>query len=222
MNLPAPPNAPSLLALVTRINYQDPHLLVINKPAGLLAVPGRGPDKQDCLLTRLQAVVPQALLVHRLDQATSGLMVFARSPAVQSQLSALFRDRLTLKRYAAVVHGHLQPDCGVATFPLMADWPRRPCQKVDLAAGKPSETRWTVLSYDAANDTSVVSLQPITGRTHQLRVHMLATGHPIVGDRLYGPDDGAPRLYLHAQTLGLPHPLTGEWLEIHSTPDFLP
>lgn len=202
------------------IRHQDAHLLIVDKPAGLLAVPGRGPDKQDCLLARLQSHMPEILLVHRLDQATSGLVVFARGTPVQSRLSALFRERATFKQYAAVVHGRLQPDCGTVDLPLMADWPQRPKQKVDTTLGKPSQTHWQVLSYDNVHNTTSVTLEPVTGRTHQLRVHMLAMGHPIVGDRLYGTDDGAPRLYLHAQVLGFMHPVTAEWLQVCSTADF--
>ncbi len=196
--------------------HQDPHLLVVDKPAGLLAVPGRGPDKQDCLLHRLQALYPEVLVVHRLDQATSGLMVLARNPAVQRQLSALFRDRQVHKQYQATVHGRLQPTHGTVSLPLAADWPQRPRQKVDTVAGKPSETHWTVLAYDPGSHTSSVALEPVTGRTHQLRVHMLALGHPIVGDTLYGLPDGAPRMQLHALALAFVHPVTGEALAVHN------
>ena len=214
---------------------QDDYLLFADKPAGMLAVPGRGPDKQDCLLTRLQAHDPAILLVHRLDQATSGLMVFARSLPVQKRLSALFSGRELQKRYLATVHGKLQPHTGTVKLPLMADWPQRPRQKVDLQHGKPSQTDWEVLDYDPDTDTSRLQLSPVTGRTHQLRVHMMAIGHPIVGDTLYGPSatptgatgavgmvgagnsadaDPAVRMLLHAHALSLPHPVTGEWLEV--------
>lgn len=208
--------------------YQDEHLLIVNKPAGLLAVPGRGVDKQDCLISRVQVQWPQALVVHRLDQATSGLLVLALSAAVQKSLSALFQERHVSKRYIATVQGHLQPATGTVDLPLMADWPQRPRQKVDLA-GKPSQTHWEVLRYNTANDTTTVALHPVTGRTHQLRVHMLALGHPIVGDTLYGPQPSAsaaaaeadrpPRMALHAQSLALMHPVTGQWLAIACEPD---
>ena len=198
------------------LRYQDDHLLVVDKPAGLLAVPGRGPDKQDCLITRLQTLVPEALVVHRLDQATSGLLLFARHPTVQKALGALFSQRQVNKRYLATVHGQVRPEQGCVNLPLMADWPQRPRQKVDLQLGKPSETCWQVLAYDAASNTTQVHLTPLTGRTHQLRVHMQALGHPIVGDTLYGPADGAPRLMLHAEWLAFTHPVTGILLEIQS------
>ena len=190
--------------------------MVVDKPAGLLAVPGRGADKQDCLISRIQAILPDALIVHRLDQATSGLLVLARSPRVHADLSRMFRLRLIDKRYLATVHGHLAPAEGTVDLPLMADWPRRPCQKVDITHGKASQTHWRVLGYDAPQDTTEVELTPVTGRTHQLRVHMQAIGHPIVGDTLYGLDDGAPRLALHARMLAFTHPCTGAPLVIRS------
>lgn len=198
--------------------YKDDHLLIVNKPAGLLAVPGRGADKQDCLIYRIQAVCSQVLVVHRLDQATSGLVVFALSPAVQKSMSALFQDRHIHKRYIATVQGHLQPETGTVNLPLMADWPQRPRQKVDMVTGKPSETLWQVQTYDAASDTTLVALHPVTGRTHQLRVHMLALGHPIVGDTLYGTASSVPRMALHAQSLAFTHPVTGKWLAVCCEP----
>lgn len=220
VNLPTPNCVPLPPDVEAWICHQDDHLLIVNKPAGLLAVPGRGPGKQDCLLTRLQSRIPETLLVHRLDQATSGLMVFARSTEVQSRLSTLFRERLTLKQYSAVVHGCVHPACGTVDLPLISDWPQRPKQKVDPVLGKPSQTHWRVLANDDVRNTSSLTLAPVTGRTHQLRVHMLSMGHPIVGDLLYGIADGAPRLYLHAQVLGFSHPVTSEWLQVYSEPDF--
>jgi tRNA pseudouridine32 synthase/23S rRNA pseudouridine746 synthase len=183
--------------------YSDEYLLVVDKPAGLLAVPGRGEDKQDCLSTRIQQHYPDALIVHRLDMATSGLIVFARGIAMQRRLSALFSERIVTKRYVAVVAGKLEPETGEVNLPVGADWPNRPRQKVDMAEGKPSLTHYRVLSHHA--DSTRVELEPVTGRTHQLRVHMNAIGHPIVGDNLY---DGtaAGRLMLHACRLTLPHP----------------
>lgn len=188
--------------------YVDEHLLVADKPAGLLAVPGRGDDRRDCLITRMQAPYPDALIVHRLDQATSGLMVLARSAQVHRQLSALFRLRQVDKHYEALVAGHLE-GCGQIELPLAADWPRRPRQQVSHALGKPSLTHWQVLAHDTARDRTRLALRPHTGRTHQLRVHLLAIGHPIVGDTLYDQPD-AGRLMLHATRLGLVHPVTGE------------
>lgn len=200
--------------------FEDDALLVLDKPAGLLSVPGRGADKADCLSARAQQRWPDALIVHRLDQATSGLVLLARGPAMQRQLSRAFAERQIAKRYEALVHGRLTqaPMAADAIWseidlPLIPDWPQRPRSKVDHATGKPSRTRWRALQHDAASNTTRVSLEPVTGRTHQLRVHLQAIGHPIVGDALYGPPDGAPRLMLHACALGLAHPVTGEWLQ---------
>ncbi len=199
--------------------HLDDDLLVADKPAGLLAVPGRGPDKQDCLVARVQAEFPDALTVHRLDMATSGLILFARGAKMQSRLSLMFRERMIGKRYVALVAGRLALDTGEIDLPLIADWPNRPRQKVDRDIGKPSLTRYRLLEYDDATDTSRVELEPVTGRSHQLRVHLLSMGHPIVGDELY---DGRPaeRLMLHACLLSFVHPLTGLALTLASDPPF--
>ena len=197
----------------------DDALLVLDKPAGLLCVPGRGEDKQDCLSARAQARWPQALVVHRLDMSTSGLVLMALSPLVQRQLSLAFEQRAVHKRYVAMVHGILTADGSeewqTIDAPIAADWPRRPLRIID-AAGKPSQTRWRVLAHDPPGwpGCTRVELEPITGRTHQLRVHLAHLGHPILGDALYadGPiAAAAPRLLLHAQQLGLTHPQTGDW-----------
>lgn len=203
----------------------DEHLLVLDKPAGLLAVPGRGPDKQDCLSERARALWPDTLVVHRLDMATSGLFLMARSLHVQRLLGRAFAEREVGKRYEAVVAGRLGEAGaeGTIDLPLMADWPNRPLQKVDTAGGKPSTTRWQVLASDAAGDTTRLALEPVTGRTHQLRVHLQAVGHPILGDPLYAPPAlaaRAPRLLLHATLLQLAHPATGEPLSFASTAPF--
>lgn len=194
--------------------YLDEHMLLASKPAGLLAVPGRGEDKQDCASARLQAQVPDALVVHRLDMATSGLMLMARSAAVQRALSLAFEERRIHKLYEAVVHGHLSADSESheIDLPLGADWPHRPRQQVDDARGKPSRTRWRWLAHEGPH--SRVQLEPLTGRTHQLRVHMQAIGHAIVGDALYAADAGAsaPRLLLHARELRLAHPVSAQAL----------
>lgn len=202
--------------------YRDESLIVVNKPAGLLAVPGRGADKQDCLAGRVQAEFPDALIVHRLDMATSGLLLFARGVAMQRRLSHLFRERLVSKRYVAVVSGRLEPLSGEIDLPLVGDWPNRPRQKVDLANGKPSLTRYRLLVHDAVTDTTRVELEPVTGRTHQLRVHMAAIGHPILGDALYGGEAGGrvERLLLHASVLSFVHPLNAELLSMASEPPF--
>lgn len=201
----------------------DEHLLVLDKPAGLLAVPGRGEDKQDCLSARAQALWPDALVVHRLDMATSGLFLMGRGIHMQRVASRAFAERRVDKRYQAVVAGVLgAPGAqGEIDLPLAADWPNRPRQKVDPAHGKPSTTRWQVLAVDG--ERTRVALQPLTGRSHQLRVHLQAIGHPILGDTLYAPPpvrDAAPRLLLHACGLALAHPATGEPLVFESAVPF--
>ena len=196
--------------------YVDDFLLVVDKPSGLLAVPGRGADKQDCLSARVQACYPDALVVHRLDMATSGLMVLARGPAAQRKLSMAFAAREVDKRYIAVVAGRLEApaqEWGIIDLPILADWPNRPLRKVDHQLGKPSRTRWRVLGHDHGSQTTRVELDPITGRSHQLRLHLRELGHPILGDALYAPTDVqalANRLLLHAGSLRFVHPVTGE------------
>lgn len=193
--------------------YADDHLLVFNKPAGLLSVPGRGADKQDCLSARAQLAYPDALVVHRLDMSTSGLMLMARGVAMQRLVNAAFADRSVAKRYTAVVAGALPvPDgiWGQIDLPIAVDWPNRPLRKIDLEHGKPSCTRWQVL--DMGDGTTRLELEPVTGRSHQLRVHLAAIGHPILGDALYAPacvQTMASRLLLHACSLALRHPATG-------------
>lgn len=201
-------------------HYEDAHLLLVDKPAGLLAVPGRGADKQDSLISRVQARYPDALTVHRLDMATSGLMVFARGAAMQASLSRLFRERAVSKRYEARVAGRLAQEAGEIDLPLAADWLNRPKQCVDMLQGKHALTRYRLLDYDAASDSSRVSLEPVTGRTHQLRVHMAALGHPILGDALYGDPASVPRLLLHASELGFVHPFSGARVECVSPASF--
>jgi tRNA pseudouridine32 synthase/23S rRNA pseudouridine746 synthase len=203
--------------------HADDHLLVLDKAAGLLCVPGRGEDKQDCLSTRVQQRWPDALVVHRLDMATSGLVLMARSPAVQRALGDAFAARQVWKRYEAVVHGRADsPHWSVIDAPLMADWPRRPLQKIDLA-GKPSLTRWRTLGMRADAGASHLLLEPQTGRSHQLRLHLAHIGHPILGDALYGDAQvqaAAPRLLLHATVLQLRHPVTGEAVRFESAAPF--
>ena len=206
-----------------RIVHVDAALVVVDKPAGLLSVPGRGDEKQDCVASRVRALFADALTVHRLDMATSGLMLLARGTAVQRQMSTAFAQRQVRKRYLAVVAGEVTADEGEIDLPLQPDWPNRPLQQVDPAHGKPSLTRYRVLSRDTASSTSRLELEPVTGRTHQLRVHLLAIGHPILGDRLYAPTDAgarASRLLLHAATIGLKHPGDGSMVQFDSSPDF--
>jgi len=206
--------------------YVDDSLLVVDKPSGLLAVPGRGPGKQDCLSARVQVHYPDALVVHRLDMDTSGLMVMARGAVMQRILSRAFAARVVTKRYIAVVAGRLEApaqEWGEIDLPLICDWPNRPRQIVDLDLGKPSLTRWRVLGYDAAGRATRVELEPVTGRSHQLRVHMCELGHPILGDPLYAPPALralAPRLQLHAASLQLLHPADGHRLAFDSAPPF--
>lgn len=202
--------------------YRDESIIVVNKPAGLLSVAGRGADKTDSLTTRVQKEFPDALNVHRLDMSTSGLIVLARGKEMHRRISAMFRERRVEKRYLAIVAGQMEAVEGEVDLPLGADWPNRPRQKVDFAIGKPSLTRYRQLAHDASTDTSCVELEPVTGRTHQLRVHMAAIGHPIQGDALYGGDarGSAVRLLLHACSLSFAHPLSGELLTTVCEPPF--
>lgn len=195
--------------------HVDDYLIALDKPSGLLAVPGRGPDKQDCLSARVQARYPDALVVHRLDMATSGIMLMARGADAQRRLSQAFAARAVSKRYVAVVLGYLEAPPGEwqeVDLPLIVDWPNRPRSIVDPIHGKPSRTRWRVLGYAADGRATRVELEPVTGRSHQLRVHMQALGHPILGDDLYAPEEGrtvSDRLLLHACALRLTHPFSG-------------
>jgi tRNA pseudouridine32 synthase/23S rRNA pseudouridine746 synthase len=197
----------------------DEHLLVTDKPAGLLAVLGRGEAGLNNLASRVQAVYPSAMVVHRLDMATSGLMLMALGAAMQRELNFAFAERKVHKTYIAVVEGELAEDSGEIDAPMAADWPNRPRQKVDATIGKPSLSRWRVLSRGAG--CTRVELEPVTGRSHQLRVHMQHIGHPIRGDEFYAPEPlNAPRLLLHATTLQLQHPATGAALRFESAPPF--
>lgn len=194
--------------------YLDEHVIAVDKPAGMLAVPGR--LEPDCVATQVQARWPDARVVHRLDMATSGLLLLARGAAAQRRLGDAFAARQVHKAYVAVVSGWPSAEDGEIDLPLAADWPRRPRQRVDLQGGKASLTRWRVLSRDAATGCSRLALEPLTGRTHQLRVHLSAIGHPIVGDALYGEAGQPPaaRLMLHAEGLTLPHPGDGRALAL--------
>lgn len=215
--LPAPDYCPPPHRGLDLIHLEE-RFLVVGKPGGLLSVPGRGEGKEDCLAARVQAEYPDALIVHRLDMETSGLLVLARGEEAHRRLSRLFRERAVDKRYVAVVAGSLAAETGEVDLPLIADWPNRPRQKVDFDLGKPSLTRFRVVGRDGAGNTTRVELEPVTGRSHQLRVHMLALGHPILGDRLYGePGEG---LCLHAARLAFPHPFSGEPMTFASVPPF--
>jgi tRNA pseudouridine32 synthase/23S rRNA pseudouridine746 synthase len=213
--------------------HVDPHLIVLNKPSGLLSVPGRGPENADCLSARAQALWPDALVVHRLDMGTSGLMCMARGTDAQRSLSNAFAQRLTHKRYEAIVAADVDMDelahpsdaqgWHTIDLPLVLDWPNRPRSIVSHTHGKPSVTRWRVLERGVMGQHTRLALEPVTGRSHQLRVHLQALGHPILGDALYasGPAQAAaPRLLLHATQLSLPHPFTGQHCEWHSAAPF--
>lgn len=210
--------------------FSDASILVLNKPSGLLAVPGKTSDH--CLSLQAQAQFADALIVHRLDMATSGMMVMARGIAAQRVLNNHFAQRRVHKRYVAIVQGDCrvgEPGSGEAwqsiDLPIIVDWPNRPLRKIDFESGKPSSTRWRCLAFDADRNVSRLELEPLTGRSHQLRVHLLAIGHPILGDALYAPPDMAAasaRLLLHAAELGFPHPTSGEWISFASPDGFEP
>lgn len=204
-----------------RVLHQDRFLLAVEKPSGLLSVPGRGPEKADCLLSRLREIAPEALIVHRLDMETSGLMILARDQETHRAMSGLFEARQIAKTYRACVAGTVTKQTGEIDLPLIKDWPKRPLQKIDYEMGKPSLTRWRVVTRSQGR--SVLDLHPITGRTHQLRVHLEAIGHPILGDTLYGTAQSrsaAPRLLLHASHLAFVHPISGEDIDIRSPAPF--
>ena len=197
--------------LTPAIVFVDHALIVADKPAGLLSVPGRGAERQDCLASRVQARYPDALIVHRLDMATSGLILLARGAEMHRRLSLSFEKRTVGKRYEALVHGHLSDDHGAIDLPLAADWEQRPRQRVDHEHGRHALTHYRVLERSGAGAaaSSRVELFPVTGRSHQLRVHLMSLGHAILGDTLYAPPDSAqchPRMHLHATNISFIHP----------------
>jgi tRNA pseudouridine32 synthase/23S rRNA pseudouridine746 synthase len=195
------------------ILHADGAILVVDKPSGLLSVPGKGEHLADCLMARIQRVFPDALLVHRLDRDTSGVMVFALTPQAQRHLGLQFERRHMRKVYVARVWGHPEADEGLIDLPLKVDWPNRPLQHVDHAEGRPAQTEWRVVRREA-DGTARLRLNPLTGRSHQLRVHLREIGHPILGDPFYatGPARDFPRLMLHAESLRLRHPEGGKGL----------
>jgi len=199
-------------------------LIVVDKPSGLLCVPGRGAGKEDCLSRRVQAEFPDALIVHRLDMGTSGIVVMGRGARAQRELSILFQERKVHKRYQALVDGcWTMANAGEIDLPICVDWPNRPKQKVDHTIGRPSLTRYRVLAIDTTRAVSRIELEPVTGRSHQLRVHLAALGHPILGDDFYGTPAScakAERLMLHACRIEFEHPETGAPLCIDCPPPF--
>ncbi|WP_136442961.1 RluA family pseudouridine synthase [Pacificoceanicola onchidii] len=200
--------------------HEDSDLLIVDKPAGLLSVPGKGEGLQDCLLTRLEAAFPTVRLVHRLDRDTSGVMVFALTAHGQKHLGQQFETRKVKKTYVARVTGILEPKEGEVDLPLIVDWPNRPRQMVCHETGKPALTGYKVIK--SGGGESRVRLFPHTGRSHQLRVHMLALGHPILGDALYAPETAEqyPRMMLHAEELRLNHPENGRGMKFRAKPAF--
>ena len=203
------------------IIYADDVLVVANKPADMLSVPGRGEDKQDCLWRRVQADFPTARIVHRLDYATSGIIVLALTLESQRNISRSFQDRLTNKRYQAIIAGQPKDKEGSIELPLRCDWENRPLQIVDFEQGKNALTHWKAINTEALGTR--VELTPVTGRSHQLRVHMQALGHPIVGDRFYADPDAlalSDRLLLHAEHLAFPHPITGDMISFNCPTPF--
>lgn len=211
-----PPQEPYL-----EILYEDESLLALNKPSGLLSVPGRAPENQDSLAFRVQQRFPAATVVHRLDMSTSGIMVMALNKTTHRELSRQFQERETRKVYYAWVWGRVAEPEGEVDLPLICDWPNRPLQKVDFEQGKPALTRWQRIKFEP--NRSLIKLLPHTGRSHQLRVHMQAIGHPILGDDFYAHPEAlnaAQQLQLHAAELTIKHPVTGRELHFNCRPGF--
>jgi tRNA pseudouridine32 synthase/23S rRNA pseudouridine746 synthase len=202
------------------ILHDDHEVLLVDKPSGLLSVPGKGEHLADCLIARVQAAFPQALLVHRLDRDTSGVMIFALTPHAQRHLGLQFEKRMTKKTYIARVWGEVAERTGTIDLPMIVDWPNRPLQMICHETGKQAQTDWRVLR-SKGNETRI-RLMPKTGRSHQLRVHMLALGHTILGDPFYatGPARDYPRLMLHSETLQFRHPDGGQGTRITAKAPF--
>jgi tRNA pseudouridine32 synthase/23S rRNA pseudouridine746 synthase len=210
----APPDTP------LSVLHQDHEVLVVDKPAGLLSVPGKGPHLADCLLARVQAAFPEALLVHRLDRDTSGVMIFALTPHAQRHLGLQFEKRMTRKSYVARVWGVPEAKSGTVDLPIIVDWPNRPLQKICHETGRPAQTDWRILKDEGG--TARVRLVPHTGRSHQLRIHMREIGHPILGDPFYaeGPARAFPRLMLHSEELRFKHPDGGRSMKLRAPAPF--
>lgn len=205
----------------TWILYIDDDIIIVNKPSGMLSVPGRGANKQACLISHIQSRYPEALIVHRLDMDTSGLMVLARSKESHRHLSRQFQERQTDKTYLAVCSGIASQTQGKTCLPMRCDWDRRPLQMIDFKQGKHAETKWQII--EQYSHSFLVKLTPITGRSHQLRLHMKSLGHPILGDNLYADHFSlnlTPRLMLHAQQLGFTHPVSLEPIKFECPAEF--
>ncbi len=203
------------------IIYEDEHLVLVDKPSGLLSVPGKSADHKDCLETRLRAIYPELRLVHRLDHPTSGIMIFARTAYAQRHLGLQFEKRQTKKTYVARVWGKVIGDSGRINLPLICDWPNRPKQIVCFKYGKNAQTDWE--KKEITDNITRLKLYPKTGRSHQLRVHCLALGHPILGDSFYAPNaayQAATRLQLHAESLEFRHPDGGRSMTLEVTCPF--
>jgi tRNA pseudouridine32 synthase/23S rRNA pseudouridine746 synthase len=209
-----PPQDPLLVL------HQDHEILVVDKPSGLLSVPGKGEHLADCLIARVQAAFPSALLVHRLDRDTSGVMIFGLTPHAQRHLGKQFEDRRTKKTYVARVWGEVAAKTGTIDLPLIVDWPNRPLQMVDHENGRSAITDYRVMRVGKGE--SRVRLYPKTGRSHQLRAHMKEIGHPILGDPFYstGPARDFPRLMLHSETLQFLHPDGGQGMRVTAKAPF--
>lgn len=205
------------------ILHLDDDLIIVDKPSPLFTIPGRGPENHDSVITRLQIDYPEAIIIHRLDLDTSGLLVVPRTFRGRSLLSLQIRERTMLKVYEAVVWGLVMAESGSIDLPLSRDMDNRPRCKVDHENGKASLTHYTVLARDAANNRTRLQLTPLTGRQHQLRLHLASAGHPILGCDLYAHDEAfraSPRLLLHASELGFTHPQTSAWFSIKSPAPF--
>ena len=205
------------------ILYEDEYLLVLNKPSGLLSVPGRGPEKQDCMISRVQTTHPSALIVHRLDMSTSGILVLALDKDTHRLLSQQFQERQITKQYIAVVTGKLESPKGMIDQPMICDWPNRPKQIIDTEQGKSAQTMYETIEYAEKEDTSRLLLMPVTGRTHQLRLHCQFIGHPILGDQLYGDEKArsmSERLQLHASYISFTHPVIDKLIDVSSPVPF--
>ncbi len=202
-----------------QIIYQDEYILAVNKPQALLSVPGLGPDKKDCMIARLEEVIPDVKVVHRLDCYTSGIMLFAIGIDMQRALSKIFHDRKINKQYIAIVRQWFDEDEGVIKFPMRCDIDNRPHQIVDYEHGKSAITYWEILQRNL--ESVRLLLKPETGRTHQLRVHCTAMGYPIIGDGLYGNDEEKqPRMLLHADNLLFEHPVTNKEMHLFANCEF--